>query len=133
MAPVEVNPMIHVGAPHQHPPTINPTAIIDHYQQHGVVTASPKIDVTPTALPPYIVHNHVVVSGEPQPLPQVKPYIMEHPDYHHPMVENPSVTVHPDIPEPTVIVEPIVRLHETAKPGSQLNTETIVAQPTCGM
>jgi len=118
MAPVVVNPLIHVGAAHQQPPVVEAKTIIDHYRQGGVIKGEPQIFVKPVSLPPSIIHNQVVVSGEPQPLPEVRPEVITHPDYTKSIVTRPSVTLHPNIPEPTVIVEPIVRLHQGPAPGS---------------
>lgn len=73
---------------------------------------SPQIEITPEDVAPTIIHSTVVAHGELQPLPLVRPVVLTHPDYSHSQLETPSVTVHPDIPEPTVIVKPIVRLHE---------------------
>jgi hypothetical protein len=132
-APIYVNPEIHVGAAHQKAPISHATSIIDHYTDRGTISSSPYIEVTPVGLPPATIHNNVVVSGEPQPLPQVEPVILNHPDSHH-VVETPSATVHPNIPEPTIIVKPIVRLHETTQPGAELATAIPQPMPaTCGL
>jgi hypothetical protein len=50
----------------------------------------------------------IVVHPDREPTPIVRPVVLIQPDHSHSVTETPTVFVHPEIPEPEILVKPII-------------------------